>query len=202
MCHAFLPSAYSGDYAMSMPLFERVWTFDDLQELPDDGNRYEVIDGELFVSPSPTLDHQAALLALYGFVNPYVVAENLGYTYVAPADVTFAPRNSVQPDLFVLPFAEKRRPRHFREVGRLLLAAEILSPSTARADRVAKRHLFHDEGVPEYWVVDLDSRTIERTTPQGARPDVIADTLSWLPTGASQPLRIDVVAYFAAVLDR
>lgn len=82
-----------------------------------------------------------------------------------------------------------------------MLAVEILSPSTARADRVAKRTLFRDQGVPEYWIVDLDSRVIERSTPSDPRAEILVDRLSWYPDGASATLDIDLNAYFAEVLD-
>ena len=83
----------------------------------------------------------------------------------------------------------------------MLLAVEILSPSTARADRVSKRVLFRDEGVSEYWVVDLDARTIERSTPADARVDVIVDRIEWTVDGASTSLVVNVPQYFTRVLD-
>jgi Uma2 family endonuclease len=94
-----------------------------------------------------------------------------------------------------------RRPEHFDEVRRLLVVAEVLSPSTARADRVRKRTLYRDEQVPEYWVVDLDARTFERTTPREERPEILSEQLVWRPDGSSQPFVIDLEAYFASVLD-
>jgi Uma2 family endonuclease len=103
--------------------------------------------------------------------------------------------------VFVVPLSAGRRPRRFDDVGRLLLAAEVLSPSTGRADRVTKRVLFRDESVPEYWVVDLDSRTIERSTPRDSRIERIDDRLEWQPEGAASALTIDVADYFARVLD-
>ena len=78
----------------------------------------------------------------------------------------------------------------------------MLSPSTARADRVAKRTLYREVGVPEYWIVDLDARTIERSTPSDPRPEILVDRLEWLPEGAAAPLVIDLNRYFATVLDR
>jgi Uma2 family endonuclease len=77
----------------------------------------------------------------------------------------------------------------------------VLSPSTARADRVKKRALYRVEGVDEYWIVDLDARTIERSTPIDARIEVLAQTIEWMPQGASGPLAIDVPSYFQGVLD-
>ena len=186
---------------MHMPTLKRRWTADDLRDLPDDGNRYEVIDGELFVTPAPSWEHQRAAAELYSLIAAYLQREPYGDVLIAPADVPFSRTRSVQPDLFVVPLVGGRRPRKFEDVGRLLLAVEILSPSTARADRVSKRVLFRDEGVSEYWVVDLDARTIERSTPADARVDVIVDRLEWTIDGASSSLVIDIAQYFTRVLD-
>ena len=125
----------------------------------------------------------------------------MGHVFLAPADVIFTPTRLVQPDVFVTRLVNGRRPEEFVAASGLLVAAEVLSPSTARADRVAKRTLFRDEGVPEYWIVDLDARTFERTTPGDARPEMLVDSLAWYPEGAAAPLIIDLVAYFARVLD-
>ena len=186
---------------MHMPAFRRQWTVDDLQDLPDDGQRYEVIDGELFVTPSPSYDHQAAVARLYRQLAEYLEGERIGYAFVAPADVTFSSERLVQPDLFVVPLVSGRRPRSFGEVKRLLLAVEVLSPGTAREDRVVKRGLYRSEGVPDFWIVDLDSRTFERSTPADARIDVLDTRVEWLPEGASVPFVLDVASYFAEVLD-
>jgi Uma2 family endonuclease len=107
----------------------------------------------------------------------------------------------VQPDLFVVPLVEGRRPERFEDVGRLLLAVEVLSPSTARADRVAKRVLYRDQGVAEYWLVDLEARTVERSTPADARVEVLAEDLTWRVEGAASALEIDLLDYFSRVLD-
>lgn len=84
---------------------------------------------------------------------------------------------------------------------RLLLVVEVLSSSTARSDRVVKRTIFREEGVEEYWIVDLESRTFERSTPADPRVEVLADRMTYHPGGAASPLLIDVTAYFVAVLD-
>jgi Uma2 family endonuclease len=107
----------------------------------------------------------------------------------------------VQPDLFVVPLVGGRPPRHFDAVRHLLLVVEVLSPSSGRADRVVKRTLYRDEHVDEYWIVDLDSRTIERSTPSLARPEILDARLEWLPTGAASPLAVDLTKYFGAFLD-
>jgi Uma2 family endonuclease len=126
-----------------------------------------------------------------------VKKHKLGYAFVAPGDVIFSPRRGVQPDVFVTPAVDGRRPT---KVDRLLLAVEVLSPSTARADRVKKRKLFREEGVPEYWIVDLDARTVERSTPGEPRPEILVERLTWSPE-AVEPLEIDLAAYFARVFD-
>ena len=186
---------------MHMLTVRREWTADDLQELPDDGNRYEVIDGELFVSPAPSLNHQEAVGLLYRHLADYLARHRIGHAFFSPADVTFSPRRAVQPDVFVVPLVNGRRPEAFREVQRLLVAAEVLSASTARTDRVDKRALFRDERVDQYWIVDLDARTFERSTPDEPRPEILAERLVWFPDGASDPFDVDLVAYFAQVLD-
>ena len=186
---------------MGMPTLKRRWTADDLEDLPDDGQRYEVIDGELFVTPSPSLPHQRAVWELARLLGDYVRNERAGDLIIAPADVRFSNTRIVQPDLFVIPLVEGRRPKRFEDVGRLLLAVEVLSPSTARADRVDKRVLFRDEGVAEYWIVDLDARTIERSTPADPRVEVLVDRLEWRAEGAASSIAIDLADYFARVLD-
>src|SRR5262245_48105103 len=184
-----------------MPSVKRDWTVADVHALPDDGKRYEVIDGELFVTPAPALRHQEAVAKLYVTLADYLKRERLGHAFFAPADVVFSPRRGVQPDVFVTPLVSGRRPEHFDDVGRLVLAVEILSPSTARADRVAKRTLYREEKVPDYWIVDLDARAVERSTPDNTRPEILVDRLDWRPEGASEPLVIDLVDYFRSVLD-
>lgn len=186
---------------MHMPTLKRDWTVADLDDLPDDGQRYEVIDGELFVTPAPSLDHQAAVGALYRNLAAYLERERIGYVFVSPADVTFSPKRAVQPDVFAVPLLRGKRPRKFVEVKRLLLAVEVLSPSTARADRIVKRAMFRDEGVAEFWIIDLDARAFERSTPADSRVEVLDQQIEWLPEGASAPLRIDIRRYFADVLD-
>jgi Uma2 family endonuclease len=186
---------------MYMPALNQEWTVDDLLDLPDDGNRYEVIDGELFVTPAPALRHQEAMFELAVLLRNYLRQQRVGHAFVAPADVTFSQRRAVQPDVFVTPLVGGRRPEKFSEVGRLLLAVEVLSPNSARADRVAKRTVYREETVGEYWIVDMDARTFERSTAAAAHLEVLDDELVWRPEGASEPLTIDIPGYFARVLD-
>jgi Uma2 family endonuclease len=121
--------------------------------------------------------------------------------FVSPADVSFSPKRAVQPDLFVVPLLRGKRPRTAVEVKRLLLAVEVSSPSTARADRIVKRAMLRDEGVAEFWIVDLDARAFERSTPADSRVEVLDQRVEWRPEGASAPLTIDIPRYFGDVLE-
>jgi Uma2 family endonuclease len=186
---------------MSMPSVKRDWTVADLADLPDDGNRYEVLDGELYVTPAPSFDHQTIALSLATLIREYLGREPAGYVFIAPADVTFSPRRNVQPDVFVVPPRDGRRPKRFEDVGHLMFAAEVLSPGTARADRVAKRTVYREQGVDVYWVVDPDARTVERSVPHDPRVEVIADRIEWHPVGAATPFVLDVEEFFHRALD-
>jgi Uma2 family endonuclease len=186
---------------MVMPdLMRRNWTRDDIRALEDDGKRYEIIDGELFVTPSPSWPHQDAVGELFLILSQYARSQRIGHVLQAPADVAFSPSRIVQPDVFVVPLIKGHKPRTYEQAGVLLLAAEVLSPSTARADRVAKRRLYREESVAEYWIIDLDARTIERSTPSESRPELLSDRIEWQPAGAAEPLVIELATYFGVVL--
>ena len=176
----------------------RDWTVDEVRALPDDGNRYEVIDGELFVTPAPSWLHQQAAMEFLFLVRPYAHRCALD-CYIAPAEVAFSPRRSVEPDLFVVPRMDGRRATHFEEVQRLVLAVEVISPSSARADRYRKRHLYQSEDVPEYWIVDPDARFVERWRPGDDAPEILVESLAWTPQEDVEPLVIDVAALFRRV---
>ncbi len=186
---------------MVMPNLKRQWTAAERDELPDDGNRYEVIDGELFVTPAPSRTHQRAVMLLSRLIAKYLDRESVGEAIISPADIVFSPRRAVQPDLFVLPFANGRRAQRFTDVGRLLVAVEVVSPSSGHTDRVDKRRVYGEEPVDEYWIVDLDARIFERSTPAESRPEILDLRLEWLPEGATTPFTIDLVEYFEKVID-
>lgn len=174
------------------------WTADMVRALPDDGKRYEVIDGELFVTPAPSWEHQAASKALFLRLHSYVSAHALGAVFYAPADVEFSAERMVEPDLFVVPLIEGRSPRSWEEAGRLLLAVEILSPGTARADRLVKRRLYQRPGVPEYWIIDVAARLVERWRPEDERPEILTEFLEWQPAAGQDALRIALEEYFGS----
>jgi len=176
------------------------WTVEELDALPDDGNRYEVVDGELLVSPSPEFGHQLVLGELFLCVKLYADPLALD-TVVAPAGVRYSLRREVQPDLFVLPRVRMGNVRHIAgDVARLLVAVEVLSPSTARADREIKRRLYQSEGVPEYWMVDPRREVVERWRPGEEEPEVMDEVLTWKPFEGAAALSVDLPALFAKAL--
>jgi Uma2 family endonuclease len=182
---------------MGMPA-TTTWTVDELWTLPDDGQRREIIDGELFVTPAPIWSHQYVVDELARAIHAYLRRYRIAKVLTAPADVVFGPRTLVQPDILVAPLVDGRPPRDYREAGRLLVAVEVLSPGTARRDRGVKRLLYQREGVAEYWIVDVDARLIERWRPGDERPEIISEHLAWNPSGAAEPFVLDVQAFFAS----
>ena len=185
---------------MAMPTndLRNDWTVDDLESLPQDGSRYEIIDGELLVSPSPRVRHQWAAVQLFDMVRAYVEANRIGYLFPSPVNVECGPRTHLEPDMSVVPAVGDKLPETVEAAGGPLLVVEILSPSTARYDRVKKRPVYQRQGV-EYWIVDIDARVIERWMPTDTRPEIASETLVWTPRGSQTPLTLDVAAYFRAV---
>jgi Uma2 family endonuclease len=186
-------------HLMGMPATTR-WTAEMVRMLPDDGKRYEVIDGELFVTPAPSWRHQDAVLQMATRLAPYVSTHGIGHVIISPADVSFDSTNLVQPDVFVVPLVGGRRPREWSDVKTLLLAVEVLSPSTARADRHTKRRLYQRERVPEYWIIDLDARVVERWRADDERPEILTERIEWRADPIQTPLVIDLAEYFRDVI--
>lgn len=183
---------------MAMPAPRTEWTVDMVHELPDDGNRYEVVRGTLLVSPSPTWLHQEAAVRLFMLLDPYARTAGL-HVIIAPAAVTWSSDTEVQPDVFVVPLVNGRRPARFEEVGEVALAVEVLSPSTARADRFIKRRELQARGVPEYWIVDTANRLFERWRPGDEEPEILFESIEWQPKAEAPQLVIDLKSYFARV---
>ena len=185
---------------MAMPaLLSNDWTAERALALPNDGNRYEVLDGALAVTPAPTLRHQSIVEEFGARLRAYAHGEGIGRLFRAPADIVFGPRRLVQPDLFIVP-RQVPQPMAWKEVTSLLLAVEVVSPSTARVDRQHKRIVYQTAGVAEYWVIDGDAREVERWRPTDRGPEIVQERLVWLPTGASAPLTLDLRACFDEVL--
>jgi Uma2 family endonuclease len=184
---------------MGMPEQATRWTADMVRALPDDGNRYEVVDGELLVTPAPGGLHQRAVSLLLQALDPFARARGVGEALPSPADIELDLGGMVQPDVFVQGLVEGRPAVAWNTGARLLLVVEVLSPSTARADRTVKRRRYQRAGVPEYWIVDLDARVIERWRPDDERPEILAERVTWHPEGATEALTIDLPPLFARI---
>ena len=145
---------------MAVRLQDRAWTYADLEALPDDGRRYEIIEGTLFEMTAPKPPHALVLMALIELLLPIVRALR-GELLAAPIDVFVRGAEPVQPDLLVLlPGGAARFGPNGIE-GPPDLVVEVLSPSTRLHDTLTKRALYERAGVREYWLVDPDARTIE-----------------------------------------
>ena len=161
------------------------------------GERWELVNGEVLVTPSPHWTHQRIVSRLFALLYDYVRAQRLGEAFVSPLDVKLEPGLVLQPDMLVVPAGLLRRRSDI--VRELLLAVETVSPGSARYDRVTKRPHYQRHRVSEYWIVDDASRTIERWTSDDDRPELLAERLSWHPIGATEPFVLDLVRFFDEV---
>lgn len=190
---------------MGMSAIRRHWTTEQVADLQQESRhwpRYELIDGELIVTPSPDVEHQVAVMELVLILHGYVDQHRLGTILTSPADIRLLSESILQPDIFVVPPATgprgDRKPQ-WSDVKALVLAVEIISPSSVRTDRVQKRDLYMRGGVPDYWVVDLDGKVVEQWSPRRSTPVISVETLEWQPSGASEPLTVDLVPLFQKI---
>jgi len=129
-------------------------TYDDLAAMPEDRNRYEIIDGELFVTPSPNLKHQIVIGNLFFALKAFVREHKLGLVLFAPMDVVLTIHNVVEPDVLFVSNSRTGRLTANNIQGAPDLVVEVLSESSRKTDEITKRHLYERYGVTEYWVVD------------------------------------------------
>ncbi|HEU0013840.1 MAG TPA: Uma2 family endonuclease [Longimicrobium sp.] len=171
----------------------RGWSYAEFARLPDDGNRYEIIAGDLFMTPSPRPIHQRVGFKLGAILEAFVSEHALGWVMTGPVDVLFGEDDYLAPDLvFVRP---ERRP-FITERGVEAapdLVVEVLSPSTALRDRGIKRERYAFFGVPEYWVVDADAMRVEvyHLLDDPDRPALVAtDRFEWRPVEGGPALTL------------
>jgi Uma2 family endonuclease len=181
---------------MVAPLY---YTADMARAMPDDGNRYEVVYGELLVTPAPRPWHQWLVLRLAAALERYLVRNpDAGVACLAPADISWGADVLVQPDVFVVS-PDEARSLAWSRIRTLYLVAEILSPSTARSDRFLKRLRYREAGVPVYWVVDGEERSVEVWRPEDDFPVVERARLVWQPAGAGEPFSLGLEELFRPV---
>ena len=173
------------------------WTLEQLHRLPDDGNKYELVRGELFVTPPPGDEHETILAKLHEILVPFVRAHGLGHVYRPKAVMRFE-GSEVEPDLMVRAQHPDRRgdDSDWTRAPTPLLVVEVLSGTTRRRDRNQKKDLYLDAGVPEYWIVDRVERAITVVRRSGAT--VVNDRMTWSPDGAPASLEFAVEEIFSA----
>jgi Uma2 family endonuclease len=168
------------------------WTYAEYARLPDDGNRYEVIDGEVCVTPAPGIPHQRVAADLFFILREYVRKHQL-VEMPWDVDVLFVSGQFLRPDIVFVPPGAELSDRGVESAPELVV--EVLSPHSKRIDRFRKPPRYRDFGVPEYWVVDGDGGQIERyRLAADAGPGICADVLQWQPSPSAPALELNVPA--------
>lgn len=167
-----------------------------VQAMPCDGNKYEVVHGELLVTPSPRPLHQLVVFRLVEAVGAYLRRFPIGVGF-SGGDISWSEDTLVIPDLLVADPAEART-MSWASVKTLLLVVEVLSPGTVRQDRFAKRRLYQEAGVPLYWLVDADAKVVEVWTPDARFPTTEQFAVCWHPSGAAEGMVVQLEDLFRA----
>jgi len=192
-----LPFSLPRTNTMGMPETAR-YTVQEVLRFPEDGKRYELIQGELLVSPAPAPRHQAVLSRLFGALLEHLrTMGREGTLFTAPADISWDDETLVQPDLLIVPPEEVTN--DWSSYKTLLLAVEILSPNSGRADRILKRRLYQDRKVATYWIVDHEAGLVEVWTPEDTRPAVVSEVLTWQLEPGRPELVIELSALFRSL---
>jgi Uma2 family endonuclease len=172
------------------------WTYEDWLELPDDGARYEVVDGELHVTPPPTIAHQRASLRLVLPMARFVEETGVGEVLEAPVGVRLPGQPvPLEPDIVFVSAAGRATlgPQYIEGVPDLVV--EVLSPGSSTYDRGKKLRAYQAAGVPEYWLLDYEARTIEV---------LVLENREYVPLGIWAPgecARSRVLAGFEVAVD-
>ena len=154
---------------MPTPNSQTKFTYEDYLIFPDDGKRHELIDGDHYVTPSPTFRHQRVCSNLHRLLSSFVHEKRLGHVLTAPFDVVLSDLDVLQPDLLFVTSARTPIITEKNIQGPPDLVIEILSETTRRTDEVIKRKQYERFGVSEYWIVDPELETVKvyRLTGQG-----------------------------------
>lgn len=178
---------------MGMPAIDDNWTVEMLDALPEDLQRYELIDGVLHVTPAPSDVHQFVIAEFYARFREYLRGSTVARALFSPADVRRADRsrNRVQPDVFVVRLSEGKRPVYPYKMSDLLLAIEVESPSNPTLDYQVKRPLYLKEGV-EYWIANPTARVVSRWKGVGNVGEILSERIEWHLPGQPEPLVIAI----------
>jgi Uma2 family endonuclease len=162
-----------------------------VRALPDDGKRYEVVHGELLVTPAPRALHQEVVGNLHFDLMLACRRSGRHRVLLSPADISWDPDTLVQPDVFIVP-ADEAKTRDWTKMRTLVLVAEVLSPSTARQDREQKRRLYQAHGVGTLWIVDPELRRVEVWTPEAHFPVIETERVVWDPRDGGEPVVVEL----------
>ena len=171
------------------------WTYAEFARLPSDGKRYEVIAGELYVTPAPRPVHQHIVACLLGAVGKHADEHSLGWVLPGPIDVLFAEGDYLEPDLVFLRKDRKAILSDRGLEGPPDLVVEVTSPSTGERDRRLKRERYLHYGVPEYWVADTATERLEVYRADGSS-SAHDDVVTWTPHPGAAGLTLDVPPLF------
>ncbi len=177
-----------------MPALKQ-WSFADLFDLPYEGERYEIYDGELVVNPPPHVRHADALGRLFFLLYEHLHSQRQGTAFCAPIGLRFSDRRYFEPDILVARLDEGPLP-DMLDPKQALLVIEVLSPWSSVRDRGRKREIYMEEGVPEYWVVDEANRAIERWRPGAVEPVIETGILEWRIAPGAAPFAADLRTLF------
>jgi Uma2 family endonuclease len=174
------------------------WTYTDYAALPDDGRRYEIIDGVLYMAPAPGEAHQTTVGRLFRHLAALVEDAGLGRVYVAPFDVELAPDVVLQPDVIVILREHSERITPSRIVGAPDLVVEVVSPGSAGYDRREKQDAYARAGVPEYWIADPATRTVQLLVLETGKYDPLGvfEGQGMLPSRVVPPSSVPVERFF------
>ncbi|MEW6095325.1 MAG: Uma2 family endonuclease, partial [bacterium] len=140
---------------------EEKWTYQDYVQLPNNGKRYQIIQGEVYMSPAPVPYHQEVLWNLAQMLSNFVRKNRLGKIFIAPCDILLSDVNVVQPDIFFISKENLNiiKDKYIEGVPDLII--EITSPYTQKLDKIVKKKLYETYKVKEYWIVDVDKKTLQ-----------------------------------------
>jgi len=194
-----LPVAASADWIPGPK--QGQWTYNAYANLPDDGQRYEVVNGVLFMTPSPGIAHQKISGRFFYHLFTHIEVAGLGTVLAAPTDVILSPKDVFQPDVFVVLNAGLEKIKELHVVGAPDLVVEITSPSTAIHDRNRKYRVYAKAGVPEYWIAEPATRTVEVLVLEAGeyRSLGIFRGQATLPSRVLPELPVHVEQFFASI---
>jgi len=175
---------------MAMPIPLPTFTVDMVRAFPADGQRYELVEGMLLVTPAPASDHQIVISRLMNALITYVGVDGPAYV-VSPGEIEVAPKLHLEPDVLVFPSAFRPGTK-WTAISGWWLALEVLSPSSRHYDRDYKLEAYLRVGVAEVWMVDLDRRCCEVSAVDGRRAITEHRRVLWHPSGMAQPLELDL----------